>query len=75
MTMVNDRRFPVRWRADKMPALSCHTPRVRIEADLGGKTRHLRVQSAASDEQQREAGTGLLIGDANGASFVELGVA
>ena len=30
-----------------------------------------RVQSPAGNEQQREAGTGLLIVDANGALFVE----
>src|SRR5215467_1382524 len=42
----------------------------RVEG-AGGQAGHPRVQSTAGDEQQRKAGTGLLIADANGAFFVE----
>src|SRR5262245_63857273 len=44
----------------------------RIER-AGDQTGHPRVQRSAGDEQQRKAGTGLVIADADGASFVELG--
>ena len=36
---------------------------------FAGDPRDVRVQSAAGNQQQREAGTGLLIMDANGAFF------
>src|SRR5215510_2636284 len=39
----------------------------------GEQTGHPRVQRSAGDEQQREAGTGLIITDADGTSFIELG--
>src|SRR5215468_5129074 len=44
--------------------------RIKGPACQGGNR---RVQSPAGDEQQREAGTGLLKADANRASFVEAG--
>src|SRR5882672_12216025 len=44
----------------------------RIER-AGEQPRHPRVQRSAGDEQQREAGTGFIITDANGTSFVEFG--
>jgi len=43
----------------------------RVEGAAAGQAGDRRVQSAAGDEQQREAGAGLLIVDANGAFFVE----
>src|SRR5439155_7814092 len=43
----------------------------RVEGIAAGQAGDRRVQPPAGDEQQREAGTGLLIVDANGASFVE----
>src|SRR5262249_47549748 len=44
----------------------------RIER-AGEQACHPRVQRPAGDEQQREAGAGFIITNANGASFVELG--
>src|SRR6059036_1921596 len=43
----------------------------RVKGPAAGQAGDRRVQSPAGDEQQREAGTGLLIVDANGAFFVE----
>src|SRR3984893_15024313 len=43
----------------------------RVKGTAAGQAGDRRVQSPAGDEQQREAGTGLLIADANGAFFVE----
>ena len=44
----------------------------RVEGRIAGEEADGRVQSAARKQQQREAGTGLLVVDANRASFVEL---
>src|SRR5262245_48262340 len=44
----------------------------RIKGGVAGKEGNGRIQSSARKQQQREAGTGLLIVDANWASFVEL---
>ena len=67
-------------RAGGLPAVSVAQVR-RDAAELSlelldrvegtGQAGDRRVQSPAGDEQQREAGTGLLITDANGAFFVE----
>src|SRR5678815_3749067 len=43
----------------------------RIERPAAFQAGDRRIQSPAGNEQQREAGTGLLIGDANGAFFVQ----
>src|SRR4029450_2525749 len=43
----------------------------RIERPAAFQAGDRRVQSPAGDEQQREAGTGLLIADANGTFFIE----
>src|SRR3989442_10875608 len=43
----------------------------RVKRTAAGQAGDRRVQSPAGDEQQRKAGTGLLIVDANGAFFVE----
>ena len=44
----------------------------RVERRIGaGEAGDRRVQAAAGDQQQRKAGTGLLIVDANGAFFVK----
>src|SRR5262249_7334069 len=43
----------------------------RIKGRVAGEVGDRRIQSAAGDEQQREARTDLLKVDANGASFVE----
>src|SRR5436309_10904024 len=44
----------------------------RVER-AGEQTGHPRVQRPAGDEQQRKAGTSLIVADAHGTSFVELG--
>jgi hypothetical protein len=44
----------------------------RVERRVTSEEANGRVQSAARKQQQREAGTGLLIVDADRASFVEL---
>src|SRR3954469_6915066 len=44
----------------------------RIER-TGEQACHPRVQCSAGDQQQREAGTGLIITNTDGTSFVELG--
>ena len=46
--------------------------RNRVEG-AGDQARHPRGRSLAGDEQQRKTRAGFLIGDANGAFFVELG--
>src|SRR5207249_4404685 len=43
----------------------------RIKRSAAHQAGDRRVQSPAGDEQQREAGAGLLVLDANGAFFVE----
>src|SRR5258705_13879613 len=44
----------------------------RVERRVAGEEANRRVQSAARKQQQREAGAGLLVVDANRAFFVEL---
>src|SRR5205085_11043560 len=44
----------------------------RVKWRVAGKERNGCVQTSAREQQQRKAGTGLLIVDANWASFIEL---
>src|SRR5215471_18922724 len=44
----------------------------RVERRVAGEEANSRVQSAAREQHQRKAGTGLLIVDAHGSFFVKL---
>src|ERR1700687_1268755 len=63
--------FPTPGKAGYRVVFSMHVPYAQGLLVARPEVRDRRVQSPAGDQQQREAGTGLLKVDANGAFLVE----